>query len=27
MEDMSMDALTGVKKSLKVLKEALPEDF
>lgn len=27
MEDMSMPALTGVKKSLKVLKEALPRDF
>jgi sugar phosphate isomerase/epimerase len=27
MEDMSMAPLTGVKKSLKVLKEALPEDL
>lgn len=27
MEDLSMDALTGIKKSLKVLKEALPKDF
>ncbi|TDO93954.1 AP endonuclease family 2 protein [Halanaerobium saccharolyticum] len=27
MEDLSMAALTGIKKSLSVLKEALPRDF
>jgi hypothetical protein len=27
MEDLTMDPLTGVKKSMNVLKEALPRDF
>ncbi|WCK56431.1 hypothetical protein PP175_11210 [Aneurinibacillus sp. Ricciae_BoGa-3] len=27
MEDLTMESLTGVKKSMNVLKEALPRDF
>ncbi|XFO66817.1 hypothetical protein SPSIL_029770 [Sporomusa silvacetica DSM 10669] len=27
MEDLTMDSLTGVKKSVQVLKEALPRDL